>query len=35
MRLSEGLSNSELTRDQQMQLTEEEDLRNLQMIREI
>jgi hypothetical protein len=32
MRLSEGLINSEVSLDQQMQLTEEEDLRNLLMI---
>jgi hypothetical protein len=32
MRLSEGLINSEMDLDQQMQLTEEEDMRNLLMI---
>jgi hypothetical protein len=32
MRLSEGLINSEVSLDQQMQLTEEEDQRNLLMI---
>jgi hypothetical protein len=32
MRLSEGLTNSEVRMNQQMQLIEEEDLRNIQMI---
>jgi hypothetical protein len=32
MRLSEGLINSEVSLDQQMHLTEEEDLRSLLMI---
>jgi hypothetical protein len=35
MRLSEGLISSEVSLDQQMQLTKEEDLRNLLMIRGI
>jgi hypothetical protein len=35
MRLSKGLTNLEVRMSQQMQLTEEQDLRNLQMIRKI